>query len=864
MRNFYRLVGLAAALCALPARGDDWSGLGRDDARSRAASEVLVSPAPLGVPVATGSESVASPVAADGYLVTAGLDGVVRAFRESDRSLVWSRQLAGAIFATPLVDRGRIYLPSSNGAMSVLRLADGGTLWTSSTGSADQSSPVISGGRLFLGRGFPYPSVTALDPTSAAGLWSQGLEQVTSSSPAIAGTLLILGCNSGKVYALDTASGAIVWTLMTGAPADFASPLVVGNDVYVAAGATLERVALDPLQWGLNWSATCVDPAPPSGAQGVNITASSPVKVGNSFVSLVRFVYVFDLDGDGNADQRILREFAYGVGALSHAVDWQVLLAEVTVPDVNGVPPYAVCPTPAVMGTTAVVASSVNATLRLLDGADGSESAAFALDAPCLASPIVANARITALTRSGTLYAFEGTTPQPGAATGLAPDASSFTATPSTLSWNSAGAGATYRVRISSDGEFLMNYDYEFVTASTSIPCPTLPTGHVYTWGVRVQNSALAYGPWSSASFKQNVPPAPPGSLSAVAKHGKVLLSWMPSPSPSAVGYRLAYGPTGGALGAPVDLGNVTSTTVSGLTNGTSYTFELRAVDALPDVSTPVTVDATPVSAIHIGGTAYDTLGAALGSALPGQIVQLGADTFPISATLSLPAGVELRGVNAQVTRITASGPILMIDAGDGSSISLLSLSDGAVGVRASGSGVVVRNCVVRNMAQNGIEVYGTADVINDTLVRNGGAGLRAWGLAQARNNIVQENAVGLAGVVVSRYNDVSDGYSVAIAGPGDLQSPVSFLDPSNGDFREAAQQPSLDAGDPADDFSLEPPLNGGRINQGAFGNTSLAATSLVAAQGTAGSTSPKSSGGGCGLLGLEALAILALARRRR
>jgi hypothetical protein len=106
-----------------------------------------------------------------------------------------------------------------------------------------------------------------------------------------------------------------------------------------------------------------------------------------------------------------------------------------------------------------VVASSVDATLRLLEGSDGSESAAFALDAPCLASPIVANARITALTRTGTLYAFEGATPQPGAATGLAPDAASFAVTPATLSWNSAGPGATYRVRIASDGEFLMNYD---------------------------------------------------------------------------------------------------------------------------------------------------------------------------------------------------------------------------------------------------------------------------------------------------------------------------------------------------------------------------------------------------------------------
>jgi outer membrane protein assembly factor BamB len=151
MMKICRIVGLAAALCALPARGDDWSGLGRDDARSRAASELIVSPAALGAPVATGSDSVASPAAADGYLVTAGLNGIVRAFRESDRSLVWSRTLGGAIFAAPLIDRGRVYVSSSKRDDVGAPAGGRRTLWTSSTGSADQSSPVISGGKLFLG-----------------------------------------------------------------------------------------------------------------------------------------------------------------------------------------------------------------------------------------------------------------------------------------------------------------------------------------------------------------------------------------------------------------------------------------------------------------------------------------------------------------------------------------------------------------------------------------------------------------------------------------------------------------------------------------------------------------------------------------
>src|SRR6185503_2738537 len=101
---------------------------------------LLVAPALHGS-LATGSESVASPVAADGILVTAGLDGTVHAYREDDRSVLWDASVGGPILGTPLIDHGRVYVPSTYGAMTVLRLADGGTLSTVSTGSADQSSP---------------------------------------------------------------------------------------------------------------------------------------------------------------------------------------------------------------------------------------------------------------------------------------------------------------------------------------------------------------------------------------------------------------------------------------------------------------------------------------------------------------------------------------------------------------------------------------------------------------------------------------------------------------------------------------------------------------------------------------------------
>jgi outer membrane protein assembly factor BamB len=847
---------LILALLAVSARGDDWTHLGRDDGRTRAPVETIGSPGLLGV-TATGSETIASPVASDGFLITCGLDGAVRAYREDNRALLWTVPTGAPIISTPLISHGRVFVPSTDGTLRILKLADGASLGSVDTGGSDYSSPVMSGNLLLLGSGFPNTSLIGVDSLLKTVAWSATLDQVTQSSPATSGGKVVIATNNGTLSAFDAASGASVWNSVVGGAAGASSPLILATSVYLLVDGTLTRMDLDT--GNATGSLTMTDAAPPD-TLSVQWSCSPLASMGGLLMGVVRFEYALDHDHDGYVDAWTIREVAFAADPATMTLAWQTPLGSLVDVGLNSIPPYRLVPSPVFLGTSIAFASSLDPSLRLLTPA-GSPASSIALDAPCLASPMLANARLYALTRTGRLYAFEDPAgPQPAVVAGLSPSGLEFSSTPPTLSWSSAGPGATYRVRIASDGDIFMDWDYEFVTGATSIACPALADRHLYTWGVRVLNPAQAYAPWSLATFAQNVPPQPPGSLTATPRHASVLLAWTPSPSPTAVGYRVAYGPTGGALGPAADLGNVLSTTVTGLANGTSYTFELRAMDALPDVSTPLTVNATPVSAIHIGGTAYDSLAAAMAAALPGQTILLGAESFLINAPLQLPRGVELLGANARDTRIVASGAFQIIDALAGSSIRLLALSGGSVGVKADENGVTIANCVIRDMTDAGVDVTGVAQVINNTIVNNTVAGLRASGRADARNNIVQQNGVGFTGVVVSSYNDVSDGYAFCAPGAGDLNAPVVFLDAASGDFREQTNQPSLDAGSPGDDYSQEPALNGGRINMGAFGNTPLAATSLTAGP----PRSPGSSRSGCGLTGLEVVMLLLLFRRRR
>jgi hypothetical protein len=843
------LLTLAAAV----ARGDDWPHWGRTADRTRVPAESIVAPALHGS-IVTGSPTVASAVAADGFLVTAGVDGTIRAFAEDTRAPLWTVALDVTVSATPLVDRGRVYVPCANGELRILRLSNGALLGTVATGGADQSSPLISGGLIFLGSGFPNASLIAIDPATMSVAWSTAFGNAIHSSPVIAGGKVVIATNSGTLAAFDPATGTSSWLTTVGGTPGMAAPIAVGSSIFLLAGATLSRVDADPSNWGTNGSIVLTDPSPVPGAALTMEHASSSLSLASGRVTgLVRFDYPLDLDGDGYSDSWTLREYAFAVDPATLGLVWQQLLSDTTVPSVNAVPPFKLLPAPVSLGASMAVASSLSATLRLLDPATGVESSSLALDAACQASPFVANARLYAMTMAGTLYAYEGTTLQPAKATGLAPDAVEVPSTPAALTWNASAAGSTYVVRIARDGEVLMNWDLETVVATNSFAPPALQEGFLYTWAVRVRSTDGACAPWTVGSFGQAGPVSPPGSLTATPLLRQVALSWAASPSPGIAFYRLTYGAT------TVDLGMVTSTVVTGLTALTSYTFEVRAVDHLGHQSLPVIATAAPLTSITIAGTPYATIAAALAVALPGDVVEIGEDVLQVTSTLQIPAGVTLRGASALGTRLEAVGAIVMIDALQGSVVQGLSLSGGLIGVRAVGSDVTIRNSVIRDMADSGVVVPGSANVINNTIVGNAVAGVRSTGFAAVRNNIVQQNGVGLSGIILSSYNIVADGYSLCVAGPGDRVAVVAFLDPGAGDYREQPHQLSLDAGSPSDDFSQEPALNGGRINMGAFGNTALAATSL-----TSGSTKPPKSSGGCGLTGLEALLLLALLRRRR
>ena len=150
-----------------------------------------------------------------------------------------------------------------------------------------------------------------------------------------------------------------------------------------------------------------------------------------------------------------------------------------------------------------------------------------------------------------------------------------------TLSWNAPSDDG---------GSPITNYEYEVDasgnwvstnSATTSTTVPSLTNGTQYSFRVRAVN-AVGAGPESASvnATPVTVPGAPTG-LGAQRGDGQVALTWtapLDKGGSAITRYEYRRKDGNGSYGNWTGVGNVTDYDVTGLTNGTEYTFQVRAV----------------------------------------------------------------------------------------------------------------------------------------------------------------------------------------------------------------------------------------------------------------------------------------------
>lgn len=179
-------------------------------------------------------------------------------------AVAWRQKLGAPAAGAPTVGDGAAFVVARDSSARAIDIRNGRVLWElpgtpSPSGMIGAGSPAVAGATVL----FPFPSgeLLAADIKAGVGVWQTniagkrrgrayaGLTEITSD-PVVAGAVTYVGNASGRTVALDTASGARLWSAREGA---YGPVLPAGNAVFFVTDEA-RLVRLDAATGETVWS----------------------------------------------------------------------------------------------------------------------------------------------------------------------------------------------------------------------------------------------------------------------------------------------------------------------------------------------------------------------------------------------------------------------------------------------------------------------------------------------------------------------------------------------------------------------------------------------------------------------------------
>lgn len=247
------------------------------------------------------------------------------------------------------------------------------------------------------------------------------------------------------------------------------------------------------------------------------------------------------------------------------------------------------------------------------------------------------------------------------------------------LGWSAAtGSPTGYKVRYGTTSGLGTNIDVGNVTSYT---VTSLTNGTLYYFAVSAYNGA---GDGSNSNQLTATPavgaPSAPTLSTTTAGNAQVALTW--TSVGSATSYKVKYGTSTGSYSTTLSVGNVTSYTVTGLGNGTTYYFAAVATNGSGDSGNSNELNATPQSSSTPNAPVFHSL-------------------VGTSAQLTASWSVVPNATGYKVKRGTSAGTYTTtVDAGNVTSYNITGLTNGT-------------RYYVAIVAYNGVGDGGTSNELN-------------------------------------------------------------------------------------------------------------------------------------------------------
>ena len=201
------------------------------------------------------------PVVSNGVVYFGADDGVVYALNDANGSLIWKYQ-AGSIFnaSSPVLGNGMLYIGCRDGYLYALNISDGSLQWKSSVDniSLEMSRPTLVNGVVYIGGWYntndfsQAGSLYAIDAASGSLLWTALNGSGIGSDPVVADGLLYVTCDDNYIHAVDVNTHAEVWRNQI--LANGASAAVSGGVVYCGGGGNHHFYAMDAKTGTVQWT----------------------------------------------------------------------------------------------------------------------------------------------------------------------------------------------------------------------------------------------------------------------------------------------------------------------------------------------------------------------------------------------------------------------------------------------------------------------------------------------------------------------------------------------------------------------------------------------------------------------------------
>ena len=248
------------------------------------------------------------------------------------------------------------------------------------------------------------------------------------------------------------------------------------------------------------------------------------------------------------------------------------------------------------------------------------------------------------------------------------------------VSWvagNDGGSSATdYLLQYSTNQTSWTQVD-DGQNTSTTYTVTGLTNGTAYYFRVSTRTAVADSAPTQSAAVTPRGVPGAPGTPSGTAGNGQVSLTWSAAaPNGSTVtGHVVEYAPAGGSPQTVTTGSASTAYTVTGLTNGTAYTFRVQAVNAvgtgaLSAASSAVTPAVVPVAPTALAGTIGNG-SVAMSWTAPADNGGSAITGYTVEYT---PAG------GSPLTAVTSSSPYTLTGLLNGTTYSLRVAANSAIG----------------------------------------------------------------------------------------------------------------------------------------------------------------------------------------